>query len=254
MEKIKKLGVQLHTVRDFMQTEKDIRETFKKLKALGYDQGQTAGCAIPYEVFGEIAKEEGLEIIGTHDNFQMMCDDFETALKNHQALGTVYMGIGYFNKNTATEYEELVKEANVIGEKLAPYGGRFTYHNHSNEFAALDDGRKGWNILVDGLNPKTTSFVLDTYWIANAGADVVYWINKLSGRIDILHLKDKAVTHKKQDTYICEVGAGNLNWDGIIEAAHKAGVKYFVVEQDICPGDPFDSLKISADFIRKNYM
>lgn len=254
MEKIKKLGVQLYTVRDFMQTEEDVRETFRKLKALGYDQAQTAGCAIPYEVFGQLAKEEGIEIVGTHDNFQLMCDDFDAALKNHQALNTMYMGVGILNKHTAAEYEEFVKKANIVGEKLAPYGGRFTYHNHSHEFAALDDGRKGWNILVEGLNPETTSFVLDTYWIANAGGDVINWINKLSGRVDILHLKDKSVTPKSQNTYICEIGVGNLNWDGIIEAAHKAGVKYFVVEQDTCPGDPFDSLKISAEFIRKNFM
>ena len=38
--KIEKLGVQLFTVRDFMNTEKEIAETFKKLKILGYDQAQ----------------------------------------------------------------------------------------------------------------------------------------------------------------------------------------------------------------------
>ncbi len=91
MKKIKKLGVQLFTVRDYMQTEEDVCDILKKLKALRYEQTQTAGCTIPYEVFEQIAKEEDIEIVGTHDNFQMMCDDFETALKNHQALGTMYM-------------------------------------------------------------------------------------------------------------------------------------------------------------------
>ena len=39
---IKTIGVQLYTVRDFMKTEEDVRETFKRLKNLGYDQAQTA--------------------------------------------------------------------------------------------------------------------------------------------------------------------------------------------------------------------
>ena len=56
---IKKIGVQLYTIRDYMQTAEDIRASFKKLKAMGYDQGQTAGCAIPYEEYGKIAAEEG---------------------------------------------------------------------------------------------------------------------------------------------------------------------------------------------------
>jgi hypothetical protein len=28
-------------------------------------------------------------------------------------------------------------------------------------------------------------------------------------------------------------------------------VKYFIVEQDECPGSPFDSIKISHDYLRK---
>ena len=34
----------------------------------------------------------------------------------------------------------------------------------------------------------------------------------------------------------------------------KIGVKHYVVEQDTCPGDPFDSLKISRDYIKAKYM
>ena len=81
-----KIGVQLYTIRDYMKTEEDVRSSFKKLKAMGIDQAQTAGCAIPYEAYGKIAQEEGIEIIGTHDNFRLMVDDFEQAFKNHEYL------------------------------------------------------------------------------------------------------------------------------------------------------------------------
>ena len=100
---IQKLGVQLFTVRDFMKTEEDVRATFRKLKAIGYDQAQTAGCAIPYETFGRLAREEGIEIVGTHDNFDMMLNDFDQAYRNHQALGTNIMGIGGFFGKTPEE-------------------------------------------------------------------------------------------------------------------------------------------------------
>ena len=91
---IEKLGVQLFTVRDFMKTPEDLRETFRKLKAIGYDQAQTAGCAVPYAEFGKIAKEEGIEIVGTHDNFDRMYEDFEASYADHQLLDTKIMGIG----------------------------------------------------------------------------------------------------------------------------------------------------------------
>ena len=42
-----------------------------------------------------------------------------------------------------------------------------------------------------------------------------------------------------------EVGEGNLDWPEIIAACNEIGVKNAVVEQDICNGDPFDSLAVS---------
>ena len=42
--------------------------------------------------FGRIAKEEGIEIVGTHDDFDLMLEDFDQALENHRLLGTTNMG------------------------------------------------------------------------------------------------------------------------------------------------------------------
>ena len=40
----------------------------------------------------------------------------------------------------------------------------------------------------------------------------------------------------------------------VLESGIKAGVENFVVELDVCPGHPLDSLKISADYLRANFM
>jgi len=252
--KIEKLGVQLFTIRDFMATPEQFRESIRKLKDLGYDQGQTARMQIPYDIAGQICREEKFEIVGTHDNFDLMVEDFEQAYKNHQLLDTNIMGIGGFGSKGASieEINDFIAKANVIGDKLAPYGGKFTYHNHSHEFIKDEEGRLMIDRLVEGLNPATTSFVLDTYWVQFGGGDVRHWIEKLTGRIDILHLKDMGKNREKQ--FITEIGNGNLYWEGIMESAEKAGVRYYVVEQDHCPGDPFDSLKMSIDYIRPRYM
>lgn len=257
MSKIDKLGVQLYTVREHLNTEEDVRETFKKLKAIGYDQAQTAGCRISYEAFGEIAKEEGIEIVGTHDNFELMCNDFDAAYKNHELLGTKIMGIGGFFAKEFEEFEAFVKKANTVGEKIAAKGGKFTYHNHHHEFIKLPNGQIIMDYLADNLNPETNSFVLDTHWVQRGGGDVCGWIKKLAGRIDILHLKDFKVYRDENNDIkpmFAEIGQGNLDWGAIMETAEACGVKYYVVEQDVCPGDPFESLKLSSDYIHKNFM
>lgn len=248
---IKKLGVQLYTIRDYMKDAESIRESFKKLVDLGITQGQTAGCEIPYEEFGQIAKEEGIEIVGTHDNFDLMVDDFEQAYRNHQALNTNIMGIGgYFNLEVPA-IEEFIKKANTVCKKIGEKGGKFTYHNHSNEFIKLPNGKTMMDMLCEEFDSENGSFCLDTYWVQHGGGDVRHWIEKLAGRIDILHLKDMG--KNKETQFITEIGNGNLYWDGIIETAQKAGVKYYVIEQDTCPGDPFDSLKQSVAYL-KRYM
>ena len=250
---MKEIGLQLYTIRDFMKTEEDIRESFQKMRKYGYTQGQTAGCAIPYADFGRIAKEEGIQIVGTHDNFDMMVNDFEQSLENHKLLDTTNMGIGGKHYNSVYEVEDFIEKANMVGEKAARNGMKFTYHNHSHEFHKWENGKTTMDMLVEGLDPDTTSFVLDTYWVQHGGGDVRYWIEKLAGRIDILHLKDmKRALVKDNVQQITEVGNGNLNWELILDTAEKTGVKYYVVEQDTGYAvNCFRSIKQSADYLRK---
>ncbi len=250
--KLEKIGVQLYTIRNHMHTADEIRDSFRKLKALGYDEAQTAGCAIPYPEFGRIAREEGLTIVGTHDDFSRMVSDFDASYADHQALDTNIMGIGGFHCQTLDELNDFIAKANAVGEKAAAHGGRFTYHNHAHEFVRDAEGLTMMDRLVAGLNPETTSFVLDTYWVQCGGGDVRHWIEKLAGRIDILHLKDMGRSAEGQ--FITEVGNGNLYWEGILETAAATGVRHYVVEQDTCPGDPFESLRMSSEYLHKHFM
>ena len=49
---------------------------------------------------------------------------------------------------------------------------------------------------------------------------------------------------------MAEVGEGNLDWAGILAAARDAGVVWYIVEQDTCERDPFESLKISIENLK----
>lgn len=250
--KIAKLGLQLFTIRDTMNNAENIRMSFRKMKELGYDIGQTAGCAIPFAEFGKIAREEGIEICGTHDDMNRMLRDPELAMAEHRALGTTNMGIGGFGAGSVEEVEKFIEDANRLANIIYEHGFKFTYHNHSHEFRRLANGRTAMDMLVEGMDPVKTSFVLDTYWVQNAGGDVRHWIEKLAGRIDILHLKEMG--SGGDNSFITEIGNGNMYWEGILETAAKTGVKYYVVEQDTWPGDPFDSIRQSSEYLHKHFM
>lgn len=251
-----KLGVQLYTIRDYMHTAEDVRASFKRIKSLGYDEAQTAGSEIPYEEFAQIAKDEGIEIIGTHENFDRMVNDFPEAVRIQKVLGAKYMGIGGRGIMDRDTIKNFITEANQIGEKLVPYGMKFTFHHHGHEFIKFPDGKTRMDYLVEGLNKDTTSFCIDTYWLQDGGADVRHWIEKLNGRIDILHLKDMKkilVDNDWRKNYYAEIGQGNLWWEGILSSAENVGVKHYVVEQDFSD-DPFHSLQLSSEYLHKNFM
>lgn len=260
----KKLGVQAYTFRNAYDgenaNEKTLDAAFKKIKEIGYDEIQTAGFGkIGIEKYAALAHEAGLDIVGTHYDYDEMLNNTDEAMRKHkEILHTDIMGIGGMPGPARESKEGLFKfidDFNKIGDKIKPYGFKLTYHNHHFEFVKFDDGKSIMDYLYEGLNPETVSFCLDTHWVQRGGGNPTTWIKKLAGRIDILHLKDMAVINDNGvQPLITEIGNGNIDFDSVIEAAPKSGVRYYCVEQDICPGDPMDSLKISADYIKKHYM
>ena len=124
------------------------------------------------------------------------------------------------------------------------------YHNHNFEFQkiAVPGYEKPVRIieyLMDSFTPEEMGFTLDTYWVAAAGADVCSWIERLSGRIPCVHLKDMEVRGFEQ--LMAPVMEGNLNFPAILSLLEKTDCEYLLVEQDICQGSPFDCLKTSYD-------
>ncbi len=244
----KRIGFQAWSVKDHMNNAEEIGTTFKTLAAAAYDCVQTARCPIPYEDYARLAKEAGLEICGTHEGFDDLTADPQLAMENHRILGTKNIGIGgWFNMKTEEDVKDFIKRVNDFAAIIAKEGFKFTYHNHCREYIKFGN-KTIMDMLLEGFDPATTSFVLDTYWVQAGGGDVRRELEKFAGRIDILHLKDMMM--KDDWAYqSTEVGNGNLWWDGILPLAEQIGVKYYVVEQEAFPVDSLDSMAISAKYL-----
>ena len=257
---IKKFGIQAWTVRDLMPMgdAATTAETFKKLSEYGYSELQTIWLTLPAEEYAKLAHDNGISVIGTHFEFDDMIANPEKTMETHNILGAKCIGIGgmpkyaYENRDSLLRFCESVNKFAAIINKQ---GFRFTYHNHSTEFKKISETETMMDILFANLDPVTTSFCLDTYWVQHGGGDVRYWIEKLSGRIDILHLKDMKMGLDGVQA-ITSIGDGNLYFKGIVEAAEKAGVKHYIVEQDtnFVDNDPLKASKNSAEYIKANLM
>ena len=239
------LAAQLYTVRDFTNTPADIATTMKKVKQLGYDAVQCSALgAIDAHELKRIVDGEGLTICATHTDYERMRDEPQAVIDEHNLWGCKHAAIGGLPQEyrSAEGYARFAKEASEVAKRLAEGGLTFSYHNHSFELEKFN-GRTGLELLYEESDPKYFNSELDTYWIQHGGGDPAAWIRKLKGRADIIHLKDMAMDGRTQ--LFAEVGEGNLNWPAILDACKEAGVEWYIIEQDTCQRDPFESLGIS---------
>jgi len=246
-------AAQLYTVREYTDTPEEIAETLKKVRDMGYKAVQVSGFGpIEPESLKELTADLGLEICATHVSYDRLKNDLDSLVKEHKMWDCKYVGIGAMPGKFQGSKEGFVKfarEASEIGKELQKQDLQLIYHNHNFEFVKFD-GSTGLEILFRESDPEALDFELDTYWVQAGGGDPIHWINKAAGRMKVVHFKDMGMD-LEEGQIMTEIGEGNLNWSGIIEACEQTGVKWCAVEQDVCRRSPFESLKISLDFLKK---
>jgi len=146
-----------------------------------------------------------------------------------------------------TAFGEMLGEA---ARKVEAAGLTFAWHNHDFEMAEFD-GKTGLELIFEAAGPALKAEI-DVAWIAVAGRDPVEFLNKFSGRVFAIHAKDKAGEgHPEAEMGLADVGAGVIDWDRLLAAAHAAGVQWYIIEHD-APSDPTTSIKNSAAFLTEH--
>ncbi|MDR0325465.1 MAG: sugar phosphate isomerase/epimerase [Oscillospiraceae bacterium] len=241
------IGAQMYTLRELCQTPESFDGALRRVAAIGYRAVQISGCGdFGAEAIRAAADRHGLSIILTHTAPQKIKDDAEAVIQAHKTMGAGYVGIGMMPgeyHGGAEGVSRFIQDFTPAAERIAAAGLKLMYHNHSFEFERYG-GHSVLDRLAEGFAPSLLGFTLDTYWIAHGGGDPAFWLEKLSGRVDTVHLKDMKIIRGEQR--MGEVLEGNLNWEAIFKAAGRAGVKWGFVEQDDCyGGDPFACLETS---------
>jgi sugar phosphate isomerase/epimerase len=252
--KINQVAAQLYTVRDFCKTPADIATSLKKIRGIGYQAVQISGlCPIAEVELVSMLKDHDLTCCATHEPGDEILNQPQRVVGHLKKLGcriTAYPWPAGVKFDTLANVKAFAARLNDSGKALHDAGMVLCYHNHHIEFRRVG-GRTVLEILFAETDPRYLQGEPDTYWVQHGGGDPVEWCERLKNRLPIIHLKDYIVTAENAPTFT-EIGNGNLNWKRIIPAADAAGCQWFCVEQDTCPGDPFDSLKQSFDYIRAN--
>lgn len=251
-----RIAAQLYTLRSFTSTRDGFEEVLRRCREIGYEgvQLSAVGCMngdnpeVGAELASEMLDRHGLLCCATHRPWDRLRDHTDAEIAFHQTLGCDYTAIGgiWGDYGELPEgFTKFLEAAKPVSERLAGGGVRFGYHNHSHEFLPDPQGGVGYDRLIAA---PWLQLEVDTHWVAHAGVEPTPFLRRLAGRIAMVHLKDTEVV-PGQGPFMCPVGEGNLNWDGILSALNDGGCEWWIVEQDDCRRDPFDCLASSFRFL-----
>lgn len=260
----KYIGLQLYTVRDAMA--KDPVAALAKVAKVGYNSVEGATYTGSEQFYGmnvadfkKVLNDNGLVMYSCHYRLGeedktvkgTMLNDWNKAVDDAAALGLKYMICAWLapvERGTIAHYTQVADELNRAGEVSKKAGIQLCYHNHDFEFI-MDNGQYPYQTILSHTDPGLVKMECDLYWLKKGKQDPIALFDQYPGRFPLWHIKDMDNTPKQMFT---EVGNGIIDFKNIFKHAKKAGLQYFFVEQDICPGDPFDSITKSYNYIKAN--
>ncbi|NPV06998.1 MAG: sugar phosphate isomerase/epimerase [Anaerolineae bacterium] len=247
------IAAQLYTVRDHMKTRDEIATSLAKVREAGYRAVEMAGLGpLTAPEWKGLLDREGLTACSSHTAMDRIQTDLEAVIEEHRLWGAEQVNIPsmpqHYRDQGQEGFRRFAREASELGRRLGDAGLRLGYHNHSFEFVRFGP-HTGMHLILENSDPRDLMAQIDTYWVQHGGGDPAAWIRLVKGRIPVVHVKDMVIADGGQ--VFAEVGEGNLNWPAIMDACRYAGVRWYVVEQDRTRRDPFESLAISYEYLKK---
>lgn len=255
------IGLQLYTLR--FQLEKDTPGTLAALKDMGYHQVELMDITQDQDKL-KIARDLGLAVNSSFFNWTAITgkgeqpEDINKVIDSATKADLSHLVFGYIPKEdrgTLADYHHVIDGLHAAGEKCKQAGIQLCYHHHSFEFEPIE-GIVPFELLMEKLDPELVQFELDVFWASIGGYDPLDLMDRLSGRIRLLHLKDKlrGAADEFDESVIPhevfqELGQGEVSMKAIIEKAVAMNIDHCFVEQDWSP-DPLNSVKESYAFMQ----
>jgi sugar phosphate isomerase/epimerase len=234
------VGLQLYSLR--AEFTRNVPPALEKVKGFGIRYVETAGTyGLSPAKFREMLKANGLEAVSGHFSYDRYRDDLDAVVQEAKALGLKYAGTAWITHKDVFDEQE-ARDASAVfnraGQALKKEGIQFFYHVHGFEFQPHADGTL-LDLMMQETNPNLVRYQMDVFWVVHPGQDPVKLLEKYKGRWELMHLKDMrkgvktgVLTGKSDVTNDVVLGTGQMNWPAILNAAQKAGIKWYFIEDE----------------------
>lgn len=237
-----KIAVQVYSVRDHINDTETLLKALEEIKKIGYDGVEFAGYfGTDAETIKAKLDEIGLVAVGGHiglDDFEE--DKLAETIEFQNILGVKAVGVGGAPHSTV---EECTKTASVLGNAqkyaLDKYGMKIYYHNHTEEFTTLENGKTAMEMFAENC-----ALELDTYWSYRAGIENYAYITENKENICHIHLKDGIDGKPKA------LGEGDNDLAAVIKAVKDIGMEWIIVENDDPVPTGFEDITRSINYLK----
>ena len=224
------ISYQLYSSRDW-ETE----ETFEMLSRLGIREVEGFG---PYlenpDQTRAILDANGMTMPTAHFSLDFVEQETDRAIETAKTLGVETIVIPFLNPadrpTDLAGWQAFGARLAKVGKIVKDAGLGFAWHNHEFELVPVD-GAMPLDVIAAASDD--IQIELDLAWVAVAGEDPVAWLNKLSGRVVAVHVKDVAPQGENTDEDgWADVGHGTMDWPSIKQAMDAAKVDRYIIEHD----------------------
>ena len=254
-----KAGLNLFSIRNFLQSEEEFLATAIKLKEMGYSYMQFSGAPFDADKIARVSKESGMPVYLTHVPMDRIIGDTEKLMEEHAKFGCKNIGLGMMPIPVIVDADackQKIEELNKAGELMEKNGFKFFYHHHHFEFLK-HDGETVLDYMIK--NAPHIHFTADTYWLQYGGVNILSYLEKMKGRIGCVHLKDYQIIREEKDgnsslnPKFAPVGDGLIDFKAATKKMQEVGAEYYFVEQDNAADlpDPLEQVGRSIRYINK---
>jgi len=256
--KEKKIGLQLYSARDSLKEE--VEGTFRRLVEFGYKRFEAFGYK-EGKFFGKTPKEMKMfladlqaQMISSHTGMRLLdegenrdqWDAWKRNCSDAAEVGCKWIVQASYpirQIQTINDVRRLADQFNKCGEIGKSHGLRFAFHNHHDEFQAIE-GQIPYDVLIENTDKDLVAYQMDTGHLLLGGYQCQDYIRKYPGRFSNWHLRD--VDSEGKGT---EFGKGRVDFESLFAVSDIAVLEDYFVEQGQYNVPPLDALKHNYDFL-----
>ncbi len=245
-------GIQVSSLKDYLQSPEQMEETFEKLRNMGCRivQLQWISPQIPPETVARALQRSGLISVSTQDYYQEVMDSLPSVLRLHDLCGSRNICVSGIPRQFLSEEGCMAFAGELTGfaGRMAALNRVVSFHPRVQEYCCFG-GKTAVEILMEHT-PDSLQLGLDLYHLIKAGLDPEEWLHRYQGRIEFVHFKDYCISAGGVEQLV-PVGQGVIDWKPVIRALRETGVKWIFAEQERWEKDAFECMAESLTFLKE---